>query len=505
MAITPRSTTTSRRAAAEAANSAAAGATATAPTSPGTTTNSPRAAAIAPSIVTAPAVNVTVASTGLDTYLPPIKQTLPTEIISLFKCTELTKIVGEPNYHSLVKVRRELQRNAIASKVSFGGGTRGCLGVAATPAVFLQATGYNWVVPLSGGAYPTFPVGATEHEKKRIIAEFIIQEQDIIKVEITAELLKGQFLDCIEETYIMELRDPMSEYDDVTLLELLDHVFANYGEMDDHLVNQNKERFDEQPDMNEPIDNYFVKQEECRTLSNDSDTPITDADMVQKLTTHMGKTNQVNKPNHRFKHLPSAERTWEKGKVYYRAAFRMLKDMEKAAGEEGLYANGAVRQGILSNAEQKARDEMATKLGESFDTLACAATIKSDVMDSHTRIISTLTATNAELVATNKVLVAQLASLKGRGTAVTPTVPPPYTAPAGQATVTSALTTGGVSVPVTYNPETQKHYFNTKQSCGFCKRDAITHVPINCLYNPENKDKLDAYLARQAARKAGKV
>ena len=496
MAVTPRSTTTSRRAAAAAANSTAAGATATAPT----TTSVPPAPAIAPRVVAAPAVNVTVASTGLDTYLPPIKQTLPSEIISLFKCTELTKIEGEPNYHSLVKVRRELQRNAIASKVSFGGGTRGCLGVAATPAVFLQATGHNWVVPISGGAYPTFPFGATEHEKKRIIAEFIVEEQDIIKVDITAELLKGQFLDCIEETYIMELRDPMSEYDDVTLLELLDHVFTNYGEMDDHLVNKNKERFDEQPDMNEPIDNYFVKQEECRTLSNDSDTPISDADMVQKLTTHMGKTNQVNKANFRFKHLPSGDRTWEKGKVYYRAAFRMLKDMEKAAGEEGLYANGAVRQGILANAEQQARDEMATKLGESFDTLACAATIKSDVMESHTKIISTLTATNAELVATNKVLVAQLASLKGRGT----TVSPP-TNPAGHATVTSALTTSGLSVSVTYNPETQKHYFNSKQSCGYCKRDAITHVPVNCLHNPENKDKLDAYLARQAARKAGKV
>ena len=122
--------------------------------------------------------------------------------------------------------------------------------------------GTSWLLPLTQGPYPTFPVGATDQEKKRIIAAFIVQEQDLLKVESTADLLKSQFLDCIEEDYIRELHDPVSEYDDVTLLELLAHVFANYGQMDDHLVNANKERFDEPPDMESPIDKYFVKQEE---------------------------------------------------------------------------------------------------------------------------------------------------------------------------------------------------------------------------------------------------
>ena len=134
-------------------------------------------------------------------------------------------------------------------------------------------------------------------------------------MDITAELLKGQFLDCIEEDYIRKLHNPVSEYVYVTLLELLAHVFTKYVQMDDHLVNAIKERFDEPPDMDALIDKYFVKQEECQTLSNDSDTPITDADMAQKLTTHMGKTNMVHKQNYRFKNLPAADRTWSKGKA----------------------------------------------------------------------------------------------------------------------------------------------------------------------------------------------
>ena len=145
-------------------------------------------------------------------------------------------------------------------------------------------------------------------------------------------------------------------------------------------------------------------------------------------------------------------------------------------------------------------------MGESFESLACAATIKSDVMENHTRIITALTKTNAELVATNKLLVTQLAGQQGKSTIVTPAASTPSWGAPGPTRVASALTTSGVDAPVNYNPDTQKQYFNNKQACAYCKRDAITHIPANCLHNPENKDKLDAHNARQTARKAaGKV
>ena len=52
--------------------------------------------------------------------------------------------------------------------------------------------------------------------------------------------------------------------------------------------------------MDLPIDTYFAKQEECKLLSMDSETLITDADMAQKLTTHMGKTGLVSRPTLKF-------------------------------------------------------------------------------------------------------------------------------------------------------------------------------------------------------------
>ena len=101
-------------------------------------------------------------------------------------------------------------------------------------------------------------------------------------------------------------------------------------------------------------------------------------------------------------------RTWAKGKLWFRDALAENEDIEKATGEDaGIYANAATRhKNQDSSADQRAREEVAAKLGESFETLACAATVKAETMDRQDVIIATLSTTNAELVATNARLVA---------------------------------------------------------------------------------------------------
>ena len=54
------------------------------------------------------------------------------------------------------------------------------------------------------------------------------------------------------------------------------------------------------------------------------------------------------------------------------------------------------------------REEIAEKLGESFDTLAMAAMAKNDTIESLIKTISDLTSNNSELTATIKKLTNQL-------------------------------------------------------------------------------------------------
>ena len=200
-------------------------------------------------------------------YIPTIPDIQESDIKTRFKYQNLTEIEGRPDYTKLYNARRELCRNALAVKCSFGGGKYGTLGLVLEDSVYQAETGVLWTVPASQGSYPNFSQRSTDLQKKAAIAEFIQNEGDIKKVNIVEELLKNQFIDCIDESFIMELRQGIREYDGVTLRDILLHVFANYGRMDDHLVNKNMDKWREPPGMDLPIDVYFAKQEECQRLA----------------------------------------------------------------------------------------------------------------------------------------------------------------------------------------------------------------------------------------------
>ena len=180
--------------------------------------------------------------------------------------------------------------------------------------------------------------------------------------------------------------------------------------MDDPVINRNMERFNEPPDMDLSIDNYFSKQEECQEIAEDTDVKITDKMMVQKLTTHMGKTGLIGSDTYKFKQQQqSADRTWKKANKWYRNALAKLKSInEKADLQTAFTANNVT---LKTKAEEHVKVNISWKLGESFDALAMVVTAKAENHDSQAGAIATLTATNATLVTTNATLTAEIKKL----------------------------------------------------------------------------------------------
>ena len=345
--------------------------------------------------------NIIVQSSALDTQVPVVRRVNEADIKARFPHQHLTPIEGEPTFEQIQNAERELASNALTAKVSFGGGKKGCLGTVYSNVKFrVESGGTNWVVPASQGAYPTFPVNATNETKKKLIAKFLTSEYDIRVVETVEDLLKNQFVESIEEDFIFELKQGLSEYSGVSLLKLLEHVRKEYAPMDDIVTQKLMKRFREPPDMDAPIDKYYRKQEECLLLSQDSVDPITDNGMVLQLTTHMGESGIVNKSFTKFRNqtLP-ANKTWAKGKVWFRKALRELKNEAKLAGQDVSYqANNAT----FKNAHNDARDEIAGQMRDSFSSLAQAAVAKAATIDAHAATIASLTKIIADLTATNK-------------------------------------------------------------------------------------------------------
>ena len=129
---------------------------------------------------------------------------------------------------------------------------------------FFEETEKHWVVPATQGAFPVIPADASPIQKKKIISKFIQAETDILITEAAEELLKGQFMEAVEECYIKELREGYSEYDNRSLYELIKHVKEKYATLDDHVLEDIRAVFAEPPDLSVPVDVYYAKQEECQ-------------------------------------------------------------------------------------------------------------------------------------------------------------------------------------------------------------------------------------------------
>ena len=150
-----------------------------------------------------------------------------------------------------------------------------------------------------------------------------------------------------------------------------------------------------------------------------NEVPISEADMVLQLQTHVGSTGVINAKYATWKKKSLTDRGWKDGKKYFCAALKDVSDITKlTTSKSGLTANSTVNK---DNIEDKICEEIVEKFSESFDTLALAATVKSNTIDALAESISDLTKSNialtkanVDLAATNKKLTTQLESMKSR-------------------------------------------------------------------------------------------
>ena len=178
----------------------------------------------------------------------------------------------------------------------------------------------------------------------------------------------------MSEEYYMELRQGVLQYYGVSTSELLEHIFTNYTKIDDTLLIKNKRDFEEPPYLIRPIAIYFKKQEECQRLAADGEIPISEAEMVMQVQTHLGATGLINTKYLAWKKKAVVERKWVTAKKYFRTAIIDVDDLNKlTTGKEALTANAVIAD---KNTDQQVCEEMVEKLREYLDTLTMAATKK---------------------------------------------------------------------------------------------------------------------------------
>lgn len=102
--------------------------------------------------------------------------------------------------------------------------------------------------------------------------------------------------------------------EEVTLFKILDDLHKMYAQHDTLTIEAKRISFAQPPDMDDHVDDYFTRQEDCKRIAAGLRRPITEADMVSMLVEHMGATGTHTKATGKFNNLDNVEQTWAKTK-----------------------------------------------------------------------------------------------------------------------------------------------------------------------------------------------
>ena len=149
---------------------------------------------------------------------------------AVVECT-VTKIHGQPTNQDIDRLDNELTAIASSFPSELGGGVHGHAGLiksAADYAIIAPGTPFN--VPANPGHYPQGPIPAVqraqrEAEHKALVTQF----QTCMGV---SKGLKDLILQAVEEDFLLELRDQVIAYLNVTPLQMLTHLRDRWGSMD---------------------------------------------------------------------------------------------------------------------------------------------------------------------------------------------------------------------------------------------------------------------------------
>jgi hypothetical protein len=196
------------------------------------------------------------------------------DVLALMPHKTLTKIIGEPTYAAVRKLKRELGANLTAVKVSWGYG-KGLLGKLLPAAVFTARTGHIYTPPAAEPPqYPDIHAGTAVAERERLRALNDDAKKEWQILDHARHIVVNQTADAIESVYYAELEDVDEGLHNVLISNLIDHIDDRYCTITQDEIDRNMDVFLRDIDPTLPLAVYTKKQEDCQEFSIDAKVPI---------------------------------------------------------------------------------------------------------------------------------------------------------------------------------------------------------------------------------------
>eukprot|EP00957_Ditylum_brightwellii_P144516 11008453-Ditylum_brightwellii.AAC.1 len=147
------------------------------------------------------------------------------------------------------------------------------LGLIIIPAAYHTLTGADFVTPIRP-APPVIPSFAFNVQVTEIMQVYNESLWTYIKYVATAKALKTQLLGAFHDDYFLAIYDQVTGYKVSMVLELLQHLYANYGQLDSTQLTANNDKIRADYDPTAPIEKYIAQVEKCMDIAANGGAPF---------------------------------------------------------------------------------------------------------------------------------------------------------------------------------------------------------------------------------------
>ena len=238
----------------------------------------------------------------------------------------ITRIIGTPTFKAINSRHKILKQNASSVRTTLGGGNHGLLALVLNAADYTQLTNAVWIEPIHPGQRPVIPVGSTRVVQENILSQYKNENEEWKLVSDVRHAIKKQLLEAVEDEYLEDLKDQDTGYANVTPLEMIEHLYTDYGDMTEQDISNIKASIKVDYDTNTTMISYFSNLRNIRNIAVRAGNPISDSDMLAEIYLVMGRTGIYEKGLDDWNELPAASKTWPQFQIHFKSAYKRNKE-----------------------------------------------------------------------------------------------------------------------------------------------------------------------------------
>ena len=230
----------------------------------------------------------------------------------------VSKINGQPTDRELTQLKKELVKIAAGISTSLGGGKHGHVGLIVPEAEYVKFSHEEkkFDIPAHPGHYPaSVSSNATTRSRQEAKHKALIAEYEVCTGVING--LKEKIKEAIDEEWLEEISDEVMEFQNVSILEMLDHLGARGGEIDYIDIQEIKKERDAPWNTNEHIVKYFSNTDRAVKRLKRSKVDTSEKELMSNALYTIKESGEMERALEDWDKKPEAERTWKECKNYF--------------------------------------------------------------------------------------------------------------------------------------------------------------------------------------------